>query len=178
MDSIGWAVALLPPIHAATVATPLVLTDLRQRRLPNRLVLPVLASAVICTTIASALTTEWMRLGWSFFSSVTIFLIGLTLVRWSQVGMGDVKLAMALGHALGWFNPGLPWMAIWLAYMLASVQSIWRRYRKSRSRVALAAVEESIAFGPYLFAGFILSLYLVSAQQFPELQLLGWTRHW
>ena len=165
MDSIGWALALIPPLHAVIVATPLIRSDLRFRRLPNRLVLPFLATATGCTALASAVLNEWSRFGMAVLSSCLIFGLGLWLALRQQLGMGDVKLATGLAQSLGWFHPLLPWSALAVAFLLASTQALIRR------------VPQHIAFGPYLLLGFALSIAWVANRQLPVVELLGWASH-
>lgn len=165
MDSIGWAVALIPPLHAVTVATPLIRSDLRERRLPNRLVLPFLASSIICTTIASVLVSDWARLGFALLSSVSVFGLGLWLAVRGQLGMGDVKLATGLAQSLGWFHPVLPWFGLAVAFLFASLQALAQR------------MPRQIAFGPYLIFGFVASIAWVANRELPTTELLWWASH-
>lgn len=165
MDSIGWALALVPPLHAVIVATPLIRSDLRYRRLPNRLVLPLIATALVCTALASALLDEWYRFGAALMSSSLLFGLGVWLAIRSQIGMGDVKLATGIAQSLGWFHPLLPWFALAVAFVLASAQALVRR------------VPKHIAFGPYLLLGFALSITWVANRQLPVVELLGWASH-
>lgn len=174
MDSIGWVVAALPPVHAAVVTLPLIRSDLRERRLPNRLVLPLLATSLICSVLAAALMSDWLRLGWAFVCSLSVFLLGLGMALGGRLGMGDVKLGTALAHALGFLNPLLPWVGLALAFLLASGEVVvsWVRRLRRRSRPL-----NPIAFGPYLLAGFLLSTFAVFGRELPAVELLGWASH-
>lgn len=166
MDSIGWAVALVPPLHAVLVATPLIRSDLRRRRLPNRLVLPFVASSLGCTALASALLSDWSRFGYALLSGASIFLLGFWLAVRGQLGMGDVKLAAGLAQTLGWFHPALPWIALALAFVMAFIHVLAQRAPKN------------IAFGPYLLLGFVASIAWFANREIPTVELLGWASHW
>lgn len=166
MDSIGWAVALIPPLHAVAVATPLIRSDLRRRRLPNRLVLPFLASALLCTAVASGLLADWQRFGYAILSCVAVFGLGLWLSFSGQLGMGDVKLAAGLAQSLGWFHPILPWVGLGIAFLFASIQALAQR------------LPNQIAFGPYLMLGFVVSIAWFANRELPAVELLGWASHW
>ena len=124
--------------------------------------------------LAAALLLDWMRLAWAFVSSLSVFLLGLGMALTGRLGMGDVKLATALAHALGFLNPVLPWIGLALAFLLASGQVFagWLR-RLIRHSAPLSP----IAFGPYLLAGFLLSTFAVFGRELPEVQLLGWASH-
>lgn len=175
MDSIGWALALVPPLHALAVALPLAKTDLRERRLPNRLVLPVLASAFLFTGLASAVLSDWSRFGYALLTSVTVFLLGIWLSLRGQLGMGDVKLATALAQSLAWFSPQLAFVALVVAFLFASIHILVRQIKR---KVPGRPSSDSLAFGPYLLMGFALTLAWVGGnREVPELELLGWPSH-
>lgn len=179
MDSIGWAVALIPPLHAAAVTFPLIRSDLRERRLPNRLVLPFLATTLVSTLVASFLLEDWGRFSWALLSGALVFVGGCAIALKDYLGMGDVKLASGLGMALGWFDPVLPWMAFSGAFLLASLQILMQKYRGGRARTHTTLPPlPTIPFGPYLLAGFMVSIAWVSNREVPQVELLRWASHW
>ena len=73
--------------------------DIRTRRIPNRIVLPA-AIIVLLTHVAVApeRALEWIAASLGAFS----LLLMLALLYPGGLGMGDVKLALLLGAALGW----------------------------------------------------------------------------
>jgi len=77
--------------------------DIRTRRLPNRIVLPA-AAIVLAAQLAIApdRAIEWVVGALGAFA----FLLIAALVNPGGLGMGDVKLALLLGAALGWAVAG------------------------------------------------------------------------
>jgi leader peptidase (prepilin peptidase)/N-methyltransferase len=81
------------------VLVVLAAVDLRTRRLPNRIVLPA-AALVLAAQIAiePSRALEWVLAALAAFG----VLLGAHLANPRGLGMGDVKLALLLGAALGW----------------------------------------------------------------------------
>src|SRR4051794_12803010 len=89
--------ALLAALAVAAVAPPLVRSDVAERRLPNRLVVPALAAGVV------GLGLTWLVDGRppiipliaaaAYGGSLFVFAL------FGGMGMGDVKVAAALGLA-------------------------------------------------------------------------------
>lgn len=89
-------------VIAAFVAVVLVVLaaiDLERRIIPNRIVLPAAAIVVV------ARLAEYPHRGLEFLVAplaAALFLLLPNLLRRSAIGMGDVKLGLLLGAALGW----------------------------------------------------------------------------
>ena len=83
---------------AGATMVVLAATDLRARLIPNRIVLP--AAAVV---LAAQLIFYSDRAGEWILSALgaALFLFLPTVIRRGAVGMGDVKLALLMGAALG-----------------------------------------------------------------------------
>jgi len=138
--------ALLPALGVAAVAPPLVRADLADRRLPNRLVLPALAAGAI------GFGLKWIADGHPpLLPVIAGAAYGgalLVLALFGGMGMGDVKLAAALGLA----SPTLavavlsPVLAFGLGGIAAVIVLIRRGPRST------------VAFGPFLLAGYFAAL--------------------
>ncbi|MEI6590495.1 MAG: A24 family peptidase [Actinomycetes bacterium] len=147
--------ALLGPVYLLAVSWPLAVTDIREYRLPNRLVLPGFGFALVGQLVALSFG-NWQLLQ-ALALSLATFALGFFANSRGFLGMGDVKLATLISLNLGWFAALQAALALVVALALAGA-------------VALAAAAfgrnvygTRIALGPYLLAGFGLELIQVLA---------------
>ena len=121
--------------------------DFERRILPDRIVLP---ATVIVLAAQVALSSD-RALEWSLSAFLAALFLFVALVAYPKgMGMGDVKLALLLGAALGWtVTVGL--MLGMLAAMLVAVVLI--------ARHGPAARKMAIPFGPFLAFGSIVALF-------------------
>jgi leader peptidase (prepilin peptidase)/N-methyltransferase len=135
-------------LDAAVCAVLVVLAviDLERRVIPNVIVLP----AAVLTLIAqiAIAPSKWLWYLGAALGAGLFFLV-LFLVFRDGLGMGDVKLAVLIGAALG------SHVLIGLVFgsLAASVVAVYLLGTKG-----LAARKMTIAFGPYLAAGAIVVL--------------------
>ena len=143
--------ALVGPAYLLAVAVPLSIIDVRQRRLPNRLVLPGLPIALAGQIVGCLLGATWLALGVGVAWMLAGFVVGLGFNRLNALGMGDVKLISLICLNLGWFGWQWPLTALTVAFGAATVLVLalfaFGRYRLS----------STIPLGPYLLAGFLAS---------------------
>ena len=129
----------------AAVLVVLAVIDIRTRRLPNRIVIPS-AAAVLLAQIAVAPdhALEWILAALGAF----LLLLLAHLAYPAGLGLGDVKLALLLGAALGWAVAGA--LAIgFVAAALAGLALIARDGWNARKR--------TIPLGPFLAVGGVLA---------------------
>jgi leader peptidase (prepilin peptidase)/N-methyltransferase len=130
--------------YFAVTTIPLVIYDLRERRLPNKITIP----GLIVTIISLALTLEWSKFLLALGVAVVLFAAGLMLSIRGWIGMGDVKLFASLSLLLAWFDPALVWQAsLWAFGIAGAFVLIGFLARKITAR-------STIALGPYLLLGF------------------------
>jgi leader peptidase (prepilin peptidase) / N-methyltransferase len=150
--TIGYFLGLVGPLYLMAVAWPLARVDIREHRLPNRLTLPAFPVTIVSQVLAVLLGENWAYLATAAGAAVTAFVAGLVLNRYAGLGMGDVKLITAITLALAWFSPLVPLVALAIALVLAgAVATAMVVLQKAR-------MGSSIALGPYLLVGFVLSL--------------------
>ncbi|MEU6535308.1 A24 family peptidase [Streptomyces sp. NPDC047000] len=140
----------------APVAVLLALVDLRVHRLPDVLTLPLAAATAVLLGVAAALsgaTGSWpaallggLALGAAYFV--------LFLVNPAGLGFGDVKLALALGTALGWY--GRP-VLVTGAFAGLGYGAL---YGLSLVVLRRAGRRTAIALGPFMIAGAFTGLLL------------------
>lgn len=140
--------AYLGLIYLFTVAWPLAITDIRERRLPNRLVLPAIPITVVGQVLASIGGATWWQMLIAAIAALITFGLGLLANLRSGLGMGDVKLMTTISLALGWFSPATPFVALSLAFVAAGV------WLGLKLLVKKANMGSSVALGPYLLVGF------------------------
>jgi leader peptidase (prepilin peptidase)/N-methyltransferase len=149
-----FSLAALGSLYLIAVAWPLSRVDIKEHRLPNRLVLPALPISLGGQLAASALSDQWLNFGISIVAGVTAFVIGLAANRWASLGMGDVKLITAISLSLGWFSFMAPLVAIMVAFLIASLVIL------ALFMLGKTTLGQSIALGPYLLAGFAVTQIL------------------
>lgn len=145
--------AVMPLAHAVvaagTAATLVVLSavDIERGIIPNRIVLPA-AAVVLVAQIAlfPDRAPEWPLAA----LLAAVFFVTPHLISRSAVGMGDVKLAMLLGAALGWQVAGAVVLAFLLVFPVAVVTLV---------RGGLAARKTTLPFGPFLSLGALIVLF-------------------
>lgn len=149
MPSLSELIALIPALYLLVVAWPLTVIDLREHRLPNRLVLPAFPVALLAQLIATIISADWARQLFALLMALLIAAIGLGANYIDALGMGDVKLATVIALTLGYFNPWLPVIAIGIAFVLAFAVVL--------VLITLGKVKigSSIPLGPYLLVSFI-----------------------
>jgi len=115
----GWAPPLGAYLCFGGAATVVSATDLAARRVPNRVVFPVLVTGGPLLALASGLDGAWWPLARAGIAAVVLagFYLALGLAFPSGMGMGDVKWAGVTGIFLGW----LGWPAAVTGTLLAFV---------------------------------------------------------
>ena len=149
MPSPSEVIELVPALYLLVVAWPLAVIDLREHRLPNRLVLPTYPIALLSQLVATMLTMDWVRFLVAVLCALVVLVVGIAANYFDVLGMGDVKLAGALALVLGYFNLYLPIITIGLAFVLAFGVIV---VLLLRGKVKIGS---SIPLGPYLLLSFI-----------------------
>ena len=151
--ALGPVPAMVPALAVAAVAPALGRVDLAEHRLPNRMVVPAIAAGAVGSALSWAVFGELrlVPLLAALIYGGVLFVLALV----GGMGMGDVKLAAALGLAS-------PTVAIALAspviaFLLGGIVAVVVLIRRGRGG--------HIAFGPYLLAGYAGALLLAAGQQ-------------
>jgi leader peptidase (prepilin peptidase) / N-methyltransferase len=141
--------------YLVLTAWPLAKTDILERRLPNKYVLPAFPITWTGQFLAGLFGAGFTNMLWAFIVGVVTFLIALAINRAGLLGMGDVKLMSVMAIALGWYSPLLPIVALGLSFLIAGVVALALLLSK---RIKLGG---SMPLGPYLLAGFFGAITLV-----------------
>jgi len=127
------------------VLVAVTVTDLERRVIPNRIVLPA-AAVILAAQTALQPSLEWVAAA----LGCSLFLFAAALAYPGGMGVGDVKLALLLGAALGRTGP-VALMAGMLAALVPAIVLLARHGRAGR--------KIAIPFGPFLALGGVLALF-------------------
>src|SRR5436190_20488372 len=120
-------------------------TDVERHIIPNVIVIPSAAIVLVANTILHP-SVEWIVAG----LGAALFLLLAALAYPAGMGMGDVKLALLLGVALGRTVP----VAMLIGMVSALVPSV-----VLLARHGSAARKMKIPFGPFLAFGGVVALF-------------------
>jgi leader peptidase (prepilin peptidase)/N-methyltransferase len=120
-------------------------TDLEHRIIPNKIVLPA-AVIVLAANTALHPSPRWAIAAFA----ASGFLFAAALAYPAGMGMGDVKLALLMGAALGKSVP----VALMIGMFSALVPGIYLLARHGR-----AARKMGVPFGPFLALGSVVALF-------------------
>lgn len=125
-------------LAAAVLVVTLVVvsaTDLKQRVIPNRVLLPAAAIGVT----ASALTgPEALLSDLAAAAVISSPLFAASLIRPDGMGMGDAKLVAVIGLFLGWQALPALLIGLFLAGMTGVLIALGKRLPPSRAALPLA----------------------------------------
>jgi leader peptidase (prepilin peptidase)/N-methyltransferase len=141
--------------YLVLTAWPLAKTDIKQRRLPNKYVLPAFPITWLGQLLAGFLGAGFENMFWALVAGVVTFGASLLINRLGLLGMGDVKLMSAMALALGWYSPLLPIVSLGLSFLIAGLAALGLMVLK---RITLGG---SMPLGPYLLVGFFGAVTLV-----------------
>jgi len=140
--------ALVNALGCAVIVAVTV-TDLERRIVPNRIVVPALAVALVVQTIRDP-SVEWIV---SALGAGGFFLL-LALVNPAGLGMGDVKLAAFLGAWLGYAVA----VALFVGALLGAIPALVLLVRRGRG-----ARSTTMPYVPALAAGAVVGLFFGEA---------------
>jgi leader peptidase (prepilin peptidase)/N-methyltransferase len=147
---------LLVDVVAAAFLVPLVLIDLWERRLPDRLTLSGAAALLALVGAHAAIGGDVAPVAGALAGAGLMagILLALHLASPRGMGFGDVKLGLVLGVLVGARSVGLILPALLAAGVLGALAGVVQMVRRRRRDV-------TVPFGPFLAAGSVLALVLV-----------------
>ncbi|MFD6182498.1 prepilin peptidase [Streptomyces goshikiensis] len=132
------------------------LVDLAVHRLPDVLTLPLaaLAAALLgAAALAPGAAGSW-RLALLGGAALAGAYLLLFLVNPAGIGFGDVKLALALGVALGWYGWGVWALGAFLGFVYGALYGLGLLLRGRAGR------RTAFPFGPFMAAGALTGVLL------------------
>jgi len=147
------------PAHLVVVAAahPLTVIDVREHRLPDRIVLPIFAgSAGYFFTVARITGDDdpWVRSA-VVMAAAVVSLWLMAEAPGQPLGFGDVKLGGLLALHLGWHSGEAAVFGLAMAFICGGVWVVAGWCRRA------LGPGDQIAFGPWLIAGFLFALLAV-----------------
>lgn len=149
--------AVLPAfcvLGAALVA--LVWIDLREFRLPREITYTAFVLSSIVIVVAGLVGDEPRRIWQAFLGAgIALAIMGLIyLASRGGMGDGDVRLAPLLGLHLGWINPGIVPVGLFLGFLIGAVVGV------AAMAIGSAGRKTALPFGPFLAAGTVLAVFV------------------
>ena len=135
--------------YFAAISILLSVVDMREHRLPNKVVLPSYAVALTLLITAAVLAADAERLLRATAGMVIMFAfyLGVRLASPASIGGGDVKLAGLLGVYLGWLGWGELVLGAAAAFLLGGAHALVLLL------AGRADLRTRIPFGPAMIAG-------------------------
>src|SRR6266545_464655 len=155
---LGWSLALPAFVASAVIGVVLAVIDMRQRRLPYVLTVPMYALCLISFGAESILTGDYSPLVRSALAGAATFagFLLLALMFAGQLGLGDVVLTGWLAMCLGW----LGWDRVALGLLAGLIlQALVGAVSRARDG---PGPRRTLPMGPALVAGWLVGI-MVSA---------------
>ncbi|MGW3928553.1 prepilin peptidase [Streptomyces microflavus] len=148
-ELVGWL--LLAPV-AVLLAT----VDRRVHRLPDPLTLPLAAAAVLLLGGAALLPGHAGSWTSGLLGGLALggFYFLLFLINPNGMGFGDVKLALALGAALGWYGWEVLFLGGFAGFLFGAAYGLGLVLLRRAGR------RTGIPFGPFMIAGALTGILL------------------
>jgi len=158
MNAAAW-IAALALVGLAVVSVVLILIDLHEHRLPDRVVIPALVGVGGLLVLAAVVAGDWARAAWVVGGAAALFALYWLLAALipGAIGGGDVKLASLLGAALGYFGWGALLMGTAFGFVFGGLWAIVALRRgggpAGPGREGDRTPAPEVPFGPAMIAG-------------------------
>jgi leader peptidase (prepilin peptidase)/N-methyltransferase len=156
----GWKfgadVALIAFCILGAALVALVWIDLHEFRLPREITYTAMALSAPVLVIAALVNDEPERIWQSALGAGIALAImgGIYLISRGGMGDGDVRLAPLLGMHLGYLNPGIVPVGLFLGFLLGAVVGV------AAMALGSAGRKTALPFGPFLAAGTVLAVFI------------------
>jgi leader peptidase (prepilin peptidase)/N-methyltransferase len=150
----GWGADLPAYLVVAAFGVASAYVDLREHRLPDPLTSSALAAAGVLLAVAAAVDGDWSAYARAWMIAAVMFAayLGLAVLRPSELGLGDVKLAAVVGLVTGWLGWGIAVVAAFLGFLLGGLAGV------ALVLAGRAGRRTAIPFGPYMLAGALVAV--------------------
>jgi leader peptidase (prepilin peptidase)/N-methyltransferase len=154
---LSWELAAYCVFAAGLVALSAI--DLKTKRLPREVTYTTAAIGAPLLVIAALANDEPERIWMAALGAAIAFAFMMLIYVVSRGGMGDgdVRLAPLLGMYLGWLNPGIVLVGLFLGFFLGAIVGV------ALMAMGAAGRRTKIPFGPFLAAGSLLAVFVGQA---------------
>ena len=149
----GWSWELPAYLYLAAVAIALAAIDIDVMRLPDAIVRPSYAVALVLLVPAAIAGPGWDAAVRGLAAAVVLYVL-FWVLSLGGMGGGDVKLAPLLGLYLGWLGWGAVAIGAFAAFLLGGLVGVALLAARVASR------KTKIPFGPYMLAGAFLAIFV------------------
>lgn len=143
----AWLTPLM--LYWAAISVALTVIDLDHHRLPNVIVLPSYIVSAVLLVLASILSGDYGRLLSAAIGMIALggFYFLLAVARPGGMGLGDVKLAGALGMVLGWLGWAQLIVGGFAAFLIGGLVGVILMIGRRANR------KTPLPFGPFMLLG-------------------------
>lgn len=146
--AVVWWLALVAGVAAATV-------DLHEHRIPNPILVPVIAGMATVMVVAATATGSWSPIGRAALAGLCGFALFYLIAMFTGLGYGDVKLIGVLATAAGYQSVQALAATLMLGPLLAGLVGLVLLSVRRR--------DDLMPVGPSLVAGAGISIALLAA---------------
>lgn len=144
----GAAIAtLVVYLFLASASIALAAIDIDTQRLPNSIVYPTIAVMVIYIGVTILLGGSPEAALRAFIAAAVLFLFYAALWFFGGMGLGDAKLAVALGLALGWVGWSAVIVGVFAAFVIGGLYGVALMLARRAGR------RSRVPFGPWMLLG-------------------------
>jgi leader peptidase (prepilin peptidase) / N-methyltransferase len=168
-QTIAASLTLIAFLYLAAVSVALTAIDLDTHLLPNAIVYPTYVVGVVLLATSALLVGDTAALIGAGIGAASLFVAYLimALAYPGGMGLGDVKLAGALGLFLGFLSWGALIVGAFAAFLLGGLFSIVLLITRRAGR------KSGIPFGPWMLAGAWLGVFIGDGAWNGYLTLVG-----
>ncbi len=137
------------------VLLALSLIDLEHKLLPNAIVYPATAAAVVGFSIVGLVEGEAFRIWWALVGGAAsfVFFLVIALISPAGMGMGDVKLSFVLGYSLAFLAAWRPVVTgFFLAFLAGAAVGLVLMAAGKAGR------KSAVPFGPFMALGTVITI--------------------
>jgi len=142
-----------PALYLLFVSVPLLVMDIRVRRLPNKILLPVYPVWLISSISYAVMSGDWLSsVVLPLAIGIPVFIALLFMNYKGSLGMGDVKLLVAMGLSLSWKSLWV-WTLVPATIIIGVIGVVFI--------VWVLRKENRIALAPFAFVAYALTIAIL-----------------